>query len=230
MNSFTLDEKTNSRAAWGLRITEPPVIPPARRIVEPIEVDGREGTLTLLKGWEDTTFSLKAAILGANPNGRFRDILPVILAAKTVYFSGDPTVYYKIKYAEAGGLIRLLSALWEFPLTFVCAPFRYTRNVAPITMMASGTLTNPGGVYSLPKITVYGAGSRTLTVNGKPIILNILAGSLTLDSELMECYQGSTAQNNQMSGAFPVFNVGGNTITLGTGITKLEIEPRWRNL
>ena len=230
MNSFTLDEKTNSRAAWGLRITEPPVIPPARRVVEPIEVDGREGTLTLLKGWEDTMFSLKVAILGANPHGRLRDILPVILAAQTIYFSGDPTVYYKIKHVEAGGLTRLLSALWEFPLTFVCDPFRYTRNVAPITMTASGTVTNPGGVYSLPKIVIYGTGSRTLTINGKPIILNILAGNLTLDSALMECYQGNTAQNNQMSGAFPIFNVGNNTVTLGTGITKLEIEPRWRNL
>ena len=230
MNSFTLDEKTNSRAAWGLRITEPPILPPASRKVETIEIDGRDGALTLFKGWEDVTFSMRAALLGANPHGRFRDILPVILAAQSVYFSGDTSVYYRVKYAGAGGLTRLLSALWEFPLTFVCAPFRYLRNVAPVTLTASGTVTNPGAVYALPKITVYGTGSRTLTINGKAIVLNILAGNLTLDSELMECYQGSTAQNNQMSGAFPVFNVGSNTITLGTGITKLEIEPRWRSL
>jgi phage-related protein len=80
----------------------------------------------------------------------------------------------------------------------------------------------------LPCVKVYGTGSRTLTVNGKPIILNLLSGNLTLDSELKECFYGDVAQNQNMSGDFPVFNVGDNTVTLGIGITKVEIEPRWR--
>jgi phage-related protein len=83
-------------------------------------------------------------------------------------------------------------------------------------------------VYSLPKITVYGTGSRNLTINGKLVVLNILSGSLVLDGELKTCYYGSVAQNQNMTGDFPVLNVGSNTITLGTGITKIEIEPRWR--
>jgi phage-related protein len=33
-----------------------------------------------------------------------------------------------------------------------------------------------------------------------------------------------------MTGDFPRLEVGSNTITLGTGITKVEIEPRWRYL
>jgi len=53
---------------------------------------------------------------------------------------------------------------------------------------------------------------------------------LTLDSALMECYQGSTAQNNQMQGPFPVLNTGATAITWSSGITKIEIEPRWRYL
>jgi len=228
MNAFILDNSINSRSAWGLRITEPPVIPPAKRIVESIPIDGREGALTILKGWEDVTFSMKAALIGTNLHSRYRDVLSVILAAKTIYFSGDTGVYYKIKHIQAGALERRLSALSEFSLSFICAPFRYVRNVPITTMTASGTLSNPGTVHSLPKITVYGTGSRTLTINGKPIVLNILSGSLTLDSELKECFYGSVAQNNRMSGNFPVFNVGSNTIALGTGITKLEIEPRWR--
>jgi len=60
------------------------------------------------------------------------------------------------------------------------------------------------------------------------IILNILSGSLTIDSELKTCFFGNVAQNQNMNGDFPVFNVGNNTITLGTGITRIEIEPRWR--
>ena len=230
MNAFILNDTINSRAAWGLRITEPPVIPPTRRVIDTVEVDGREGSLTVLKGWENITFNMKAALLGGNPHARFRDSLPAILAAQTVYFSGDASVYYRIKYAIAGGLTRLLSTVWEFPLTFVCDPFRYMRGVALITLTAPGSVTNPGNVYALPRIKVYGTGSQTLTVGGKQTKLNILAGNLILDSELMECYQGNTAQNNQMQGPFPVLNIGATAVTWSSGITKLEIEPRWRFL
>ena len=55
-------------------------------------------------------------------------------------------------------------------------------------------------------------------------------GSLTLDSELKTCYFGNVAQNQNMQGDFPVFEVGSNTITLGSGITKIEIEGRWRHI
>jgi phage-related protein len=99
-----------------------------------------------------------------------------------------------------------------------------------LTLTSSGTVVNPGTVYALPRIKVYGTGSRTLTINGRPIILNLLSGNLTLDSELKECSFGDAAQNNRMTGEFPVFDVGPNTITLGSGITKVEIEPRWRYL
>ena len=228
MNAFILDNTINSRSDLGLRIIQPPEIPAAKRIVDSIKVDGREGSLTILKGWEDTVFDMKVALIGTNILSRWRTVLPAIFNAKTIYFSNDNNMFYQIKHVQVGELTRLLSCLYEFPLTFTCAPFKYLRNVSPITMTVSGAISNPGTVFSLPKITVYGTGSRTLTVNGKTIILNILSGSLTLDSELKECYYGNVAQNNRMNGDFPVFNVGNNAVILGTGITRLEIEPRWR--
>jgi phage-related protein len=230
MNSITLDNTINSRANLGLRITQPPVIPMSKRLVDSIAVDGREGSLTILRGWEDVRFNMKAALIGENQHSRFREILPIILNAKNISFSDDPDVYYSIKHIQAGALERRLYSLYEFLLSFLCSPFRYIRNVPLITLTSSGTVTNIGTVNSLPKIVVFGTGSRTLTINGKPIILNILSGSLTLDSELKTCYFGNVAQNNQMQGDFPVFEVGSNTITLGNGITKIEIEPRWRHI
>ena len=192
-------------------------------------MDGREGSLTLLKGWEDITFDLRAAITGTNPHAYFREILPVILSAETIWFSGDPGVYYRIKTVSAGGLERKLSRLHDFPLSFVCDPFRYMRGVATITMTKAGSVANPG-VAALPRIKVYGTGNQTLTIGGKVTSLNILAGHLILDSALMECYQGNTAQNNQMKGPFPVFEAGSTAIKWSSGITKIEIEPRWRHL
>jgi phage-related protein len=228
MNYFVLDNAVNSRSDLGLRITEPPTVPAAKRIVESISVDGREGTLTILKGWEDCDISFKCALLGADIRNRYRAVTAQIRNAETVYFSNDPSVYYKVKIATVGALEMKLSQLGEFAIMFNCAPFKYLRNVAMITRTTSGTVANPGTVYSLPRLKVYGTGTRNLTINGKLITLNLLASPLVIDSDLKECYYGDVVQNNRMTGDFPVFNVGSNAVTLGTGITKVEIEPRWR--
>jgi phage-related protein len=230
MSHFILNGTINSRTDLGLRITQPPTIPPAKRIIQSIDVDGREGSLTILKGWEDVKFSVGVALVGTDIQARWREVLPQIMAASTISFSTDPSVFFNVKRVEAGGLERRLTRMWEFSLSFTCAPFRYLSDVATITLTANGTLANPGSVYSLPKIKVYGTGSRTLTINGKPITLNLLNGNLTVDSDLKECHFGSVAQNQNMTGDFPVFTVGTNIITLGSGITRVEIEPRWRYL
>ncbi|GFH40227.1 phage tail protein [Pseudolactococcus insecticola] len=227
MNAFILDDTINSRTNLGLRITQPPTIPMSEQLADTIEIDGREGTLKILKGWADITFTFKVA---TSSQTQWRDVLPQLIKAKRITFSNDNTVHFKIKQVKASGLTQLLSSLWESELTFVCAPFRYLNNVAILNRTSSGVVTNNGGVYSLPRIKVYGTGTRTLTINGKPIVLNLLQDSLIIDSELKECYHGNTAQNNYMTGDFPIFNVGNNQVTLGTGITKLEIEPRWRYL
>jgi len=233
MNAFILNENINSRTDLGLRITQPPVTPISRQIVNSIPVDGREGTLTILHGWEDMRFNFRAALLssgGGDFHKRFREILPSILQAKTIYFSNDSDVFYNIKTANATPMEQKMVTLYEFALTFNCSPFKYIRNVAPITLTASGSVTNSGTVHSLPKITVFGTGSQTLTINGKPITLNILQGNLTIDSELKTCHFGNVAQNNRMQGDFPIFEVGNNTVAFGGGISRLEIEPRWRHI
>jgi phage-related protein len=230
MNYFVINDNINSRTDLGLRITERPSLPVSERIVQKIDVDGREGTLNILKGWKDADISFKAALLGADIRNRHRAVTAQIRAAQTVWFSGDPMVFYKVKAATTGALDMRLSQLGEFAITFGCAPFGYLRNAATINRTTSGTVNNPGTVYSLPKIRVYGAGTRSLTINGKPVTLNLLSSPLAIDSELKECYFGDTAQNHLMTGDFPRLEVGSNTVTLGTGITKVEIEPRWRFL
>jgi phage-related protein len=228
MNYFVINDTLNSRTDIGLRITEPPVLPTSERIVQKIEVDGREGSLTVLKGWKDADISFKAALIGADIRSRYREVTAQIRAAESVWFSNDPTVYYKVKVATVGALDMKLSQLGEFAVTFNCAPFKYLRNVGTITRTTSGAVTNPGTVYSLPRIKVYGSGTRNLTINGKLVTLNLLTSPLTLDSDIKECFFGDTAQNQLMTGDFPRLEVGSNTMTLGTGITKVEIEPRWR--
>ncbi|MCE2203148.1 phage tail protein [Streptococcus thermophilus] len=230
MNAFILDGTINSRTDLGLRITQVPVIPTSERVIESIEVDGREGDLTLLKGWNDMTFNLKSVIWAKDVWTVWRTITPQILNAKTISFSNDPSVFYKMKTVQASGLTQVLSTMWEFELEITSSPFHYKADVPLINRTSSGTVTNSGNVYSLPRIKVFGSGTRTLTINGKPIILNLQSEYLMIDSELKECFYGDVVANNLMTGDFPEFRVGSNTVTLGTGINKIEIEPRWRYL
>ena len=171
MNAFILDGTINSRTDFGLRITQVPIVPTPGRVIETIEVDGREGDLTLLKGWKDMTVSLKAVIWAKDVWNVWRTISPRILNANTISFSNDPSVFYKIKTIQASGLTQVLSTMWEFELEVTCSPFRYKANVPLINRTSSGMVTNNGNVYSLPKIKVYGSGARTLTINGKPRVL-----------------------------------------------------------
>ena len=61
-----------------LVLTSVPVIPTTKRIIDTIDVDGREGSLTLLKGWEDLTITFKAAI---HDKSKWDEVLPTLLNA-----------------------------------------------------------------------------------------------------------------------------------------------------
>lgn len=230
MYGFILDNTIHSNKDLSLRISGVPVLPTSERVVEHIDIDGREGTLTIEKGWKNIEFSMKAVLQSSDYLTKWREILPKILSAQTITFTNDPSVHYKIKQVKTSGLLQVLSSMWEFEIDFICSPFRYMNDTAMITRTSSGTISSKGNIYSLPRIKVYGSGERTLTINGKAIVLNLQSEYLVLDSELKECYYGDVAANNLMSGDFPIFIIGSNRVTLGTGITRLEIEPRWRYL
>jgi phage-related protein len=184
---FVINDTINSRTALGLRTTEPPATPATERIVQRIEVDGREGALTILKGWKDCEISFQTALLGADIRAKYRTALGLHIA-QPPQIPPAKRIVTSIEVDGREGSLTILKG-WEDT-----------------------------------------AIDMTVAIIGKAVVLNLLSAHLILDSELKTCYFGNTAQNNLMTGNFPVFEVGSNTITLGTGITKVEIEPRWRFL
>ena len=116
-------------------------------------------------------------------------------------------------------------------VNFRCQPFWYQENVQPITLTASTQfITNPGSVYSEPVITVYGSGDITLMVNSTIIELKDIDGSITLDTPLMEAYNGATSLNSKMTGDFPVLQSGSNAVSWKGSVTKVFVQPNWRFL
>lgn len=117
----------------------------------------------------------------------------------------------------------------RFDLVFECKPQRFLLSGEDAhEFTADGAIYNPTMFPALPLIRVYGAGEvgiglTTITITDADEYTDI-------DCDIMAAYKGSTNKNQyvQMSGLdFPSLPPGDTGIALGTGITKVEITPRW---
>lgn len=115
----------------------------------------------------------------------------------------------------------------KFDLIFECKPQRFlTSGEVVNTYTASGSITNPTLFNAKPLIVVTGTG--TLTIGG--VAITISASPTTIDCETMECYNGTTSRNSSVTlspNKFPVLSPGSNSFTKTSGISKIQITPRW---
>ena len=99
-----------------------------------------------------------------------------------------------------------------------------------VVVQSPWTLANPTLWPSKPLIRVYGTGS--FTINDVTVTVSSNTGYTDIDCEMMDCYYGGESRNQYVSFSgndFPELQPGKNYITL-SGITKLEITPRWWEL
>lgn len=117
----------------------------------------------------------------------------------------------------------------QFDLTFEVKPQRFLKSGELVqTMTASGKISNPSHFPAAPLLRVYGAGqlgigSDTITITAADVYTDI-------DCDIMEAYKGTVNKNEfvEFTGNdFPTLKPGDNNISLGTGITRVDITPRW---
>lgn len=229
MFGFTLNSAETS-ASLGLRLTAPVAIPAAVRAVDDIEVEGRAGTLTRFTGWEDTEIELELAVPVRDGLHQYRQAAHELTGSSTIALTAEPGVYRKVKHCEVSELRRELSGCGFFTARLTCQPFTYlTEGLNPVTLTASGTITNPGLLDADPIITVTGTGTLSLTINARVYHVNSPAGSVTLDSERLVAHAHGKIQTDALTETFPTFKPGINRLTLGAGISKIVITPNWRN-
>jgi phage-related protein len=107
---------------------------------------------------------------------------------------------------------------------------KVTRNTAIIE--------NEQNFASLPLINVFGSGvGQYIILNGTAVCafteLDAITNPLTIDSDIQDVYQNKANKNGITvlpTGEFPKLLPGENTIAVSSGITKLEITPRWWTL
>lgn len=117
-----------------------------------------------------------------------------------------------------------------FTIQFNAKPERWLKSgEEQKTLTASAKIYNPTRQKAKPLIRVYGSGelavaSQSMTVTNSGV------DYVDIDCRLQDCYCRTTNCNNMVvfsSNNFPVFAPGDNGITIGSGITKVIITPRW---
>lgn len=117
----------------------------------------------------------------------------------------------------------------QFELTFTCKPQRYLKSgETAITVASGGSITNPTSFDARPLIKVTGHGQ--IQLGATTITIDNSVSSVTIDCEMMDCYQNGANLNGYVSFSgndFPVIKPGSNGVVFGSGITGVEITPRW---
>lgn len=99
-----------------------------------------------------------------------------------------------------------------------------------VEINTSATLYNPTWHKALPKMIVTGTG--TVRVNNTTITINQNTGTLVIDCESGNAYEGVINRNNDVefsNNEFPTLNPGYNAIDY-SGVTSLFVVPRWWKL
>ena len=235
---------TNLRTAYGLVISGSGTYDSPARTYDVVSVPGRNGDVVLPeKRLENMTVTYPCFI--ANNFETNYPALRAFLLSKVGYqklTDGYHTGEYRMAYFPGVLLPQMERNLkaGRFDLQFVCKPQRFlTAGDQTTVMSTSGTFTNPTLFECKPVIKVYkdtGAtvSSSTLGIGDITATIDWSSGitGFRIDCDLMSCYYvaggGTTSVNHRVSFDslyFPSFKPGDNGITIGTGISRIEIIP-----
>jgi len=213
---------------------------PAHKYSE-VVVPGRSGKLLMdLASYDNIRREYDVQIFGDSDLAAF-NALRNYLASCTGYLrltdSFDPDHYYMAAYTEAFNL----TADWHSrkrgrgTISFDCKPQRFLiSGETAVVKTSSDTITNPTRFASKPLLrvtttrsaaSVLGVGSVNVTIRRQGVIF--------IDCETGRAYNGATPLDTYVSLNaidFPTLEPGSNGISLGTGISRVEITPRWWEL
>ena len=234
MRDYIILNGTSSQTISGLLIQNLPPISKPRQRVEVEEIDGRDGDIITYLGYGAYDKEFK---IGLYDSYDIDEIISYFNSEGTVIFSNEPDKYYNyqiIEQIDFDKLIRYRTATVKMHMQ----PFKYSAEDNQKVFSDTGGTTsisirNVGNIYSRPIITITGSDSIDLYLNGNQLF-SINMGSytsITIDTNNMNAYNGSTLLNRNVTGSYDNFklNVGSNTISWSGTITQIEIDnySRW---
>ena len=199
------------------------------RSIERVAVPGRSGTLTIdNKRFNNIQVNYASFIIqdfSENIEG-LRNYLMSHAGYRRLEETYHPNEYRMARFVsglqvEATPLMRE----GNFTMIFDCRPQRFLKSgEIQVEYTTNGNIYNPTLYQAKPLLRVWGNGS--VGIGSATITLAGTTNYTDIDCESMDAYYGATNRNDKISGAFPVIEPGQSGITLGAGITKVQITPR----
>ena len=233
MRNFIELNGVNSQTIQGLLIQELPPItkPKIRASVE--DIDGRNGDIITPLGYSAYD---KVISIGLYGDFDINQIIQYFNSSGTVTFSNEDDKYYNYQILDQidfNRLIRFRTANVKMHVQ----PFKYSltdnSKTFPITDQTSISITNAGNYFSKPVLTITGSGTIQINLNDIQIFTIALGdiGSIVIDTNNMEAYNGITLLNRSVIGNYDNFqlNSGNNTISWVGTVTQIQIDnySRW---
>lgn len=213
--------------------------PTASRVVERQTIPGRAGELLRETGtYSNVTQSYEIYFNGkaGGMTAAAAKITQWLMSARgyrRLEDSYEPDCYRMANFAGSLDIENWMNLYGRVVLQFDCMPQRWLKSgEVPISITAQGQALPNQWQPALPLIQLTGTGSGELSVGSSAISITGMDGSLTIDSETQNAYDGTINKNNTItvSGGFPVLSTGNTPITWSGGITGVKITPRWWRL
>lgn len=198
---------------------------------EKIEVEGRNGSLTINKGtYSDKVLTFSLAILSDSKEDLFDKIANltewISLKNENKLFYEIYDRYYIIKNIKIEDIQSRLYLLGEFNINFICEPFSY-KVEDYIELKNNNSLYYQGNVPGECNIKIHGNGNIQLTINNETVQINNVNEYVELDSKLLLCInKDKTSKTKDMIGNFLLLTQGINQISWTGNVTKVEILMR----
>lgn len=232
MRNYFIFDGVDSRD-FGVYISGQGTFNSPARVYDSYPVPGRDGDIIgYEKRLENAELAYPAFIYRDFNNNlaRFRSFLLSRIGYKRLTDSYHPDEY-RLAYHAGGVTVEATprNNAGSFDIVFTVNPRRFlTSGETVSTFTASGSITNPTYFDAKPLLRVYGKG--TLMIAGSAITISAADEYTDIDCEIEEAYKGTASCNDYVSVTgteFPALHPGENGISLGSGISKVELTPRW---
>lgn len=201
-----------------------------------IQIDGRNGDLIIDNGRYKNKEAQFPCVIVDDFERHFTEFIEYLLnqaGYSRIETSFKPDEYILGRYVgEVDPTSAVNAKEGKFVIKFDRKPQRYIKDGEnPIVFTSSSSIFNHYSGVALPLVRVYGTG--TVTIGSVTITINSVNEYVDIDCQLQDAFKGATNCNGNItlnSNEFFKLNPGTNGITLGNGITRVIITPRWWKL
>lgn len=233
MKTFTYDGQTSS--SFGFYINGSGVFDAPEPDLEYLSIPGKDGDLIYnKKRFNNIDIEYAPVFALSGFKARAKNIQAWLLSHKGYFRLEDDYQPTYFRMASVKSAIEVDEINWSgdggsMSIVFNCKPQLFLKSGETVTTRtANGNITNPTRFTAKPLLKVFGTGQVTIGSRSFTILSHSL-GSITIDCDRQDCYNGATNANQyvQIGDYFPELPPGTTGITKDSTITKIEITPRW---